>query len=89
MRRLQAVGKNVALVFDARPEADGRIVIPDQWRQLPWTATVHSVGGRVLEALAPGDRVLAKNYMDGQAFRLDDGTTVHVMGEEHVLGVVR
>lgn len=87
MRSLRAIGKNVAVVFDPKPDAEGLIAIPDQWKQLPWTATVHSVGGRVLEAIKAGDRVVVKRYMDAQAYRLDDGRTVHVMDEEHVMGV--
>ena len=86
MGTVRAIGERVLVAFEERPETtDGGIIIPDQWKELPWFAEVVSVGGRVRERLEIGQRVMVKKWMDAEPCE-SDGRACHFMHEDHVLG---
>jgi len=81
----RAHGPWVLIRFDAKPTySDGGLHLPLSQQVEPQWATCVSRGHLVRERFKAGDRLLVKEWMNGD--RGPDGT--HWMLEEHVLGVV-
>lgn len=81
----RAYGAHVLVEFEPKPKRSaGGLHLPlSQQVEPPWAKCI-SVGHLVREKIRPGDRLLVKEWMNGEPLH---GTGYHWLTEDSVLGV--